>query len=336
MRAIPTILVGAIALTVSAAGLASKTAAAERVLRLTLQLPITNVLGQNVSAFKEIVERESGGGIKIELYPSAKLYKDNEVPEAVASGAIEMGVASVTRFASPIPAANLFGLPFLFRTYEDVALATSPGHPIRDGLDRELRSIGVRPLWWQPFGLTVMLGRTKAPLRPADLQGRKVRVFGETMGAFVNAMGGEPVPLSGSQQRDAYKEGAVDFGMTGVTSVESRKLHEVMGYLVNTKHTAAEFVVVINDALWRSLPRTDRAILSEAAVRVEKDLRQSYRRTHQRTLEWISANTSMKVHELNAEQRAAWREASKPVYDWYVRRAGGIGESLLAEAQKLH
>ncbi len=37
----------------------SQPAAAERVLRLTLQLPMTNVLGQNVSAFKEIVEREA-------------------------------------------------------------------------------------------------------------------------------------------------------------------------------------------------------------------------------------------------------------------------------------
>ncbi|MDX1401169.1 MAG: C4-dicarboxylate ABC transporter, partial [Kiloniellales bacterium] len=44
-------------------------ASAERILRMTLQLPITNVLGQNVSAFKEIVERQSGGEIKIEIYP---------------------------------------------------------------------------------------------------------------------------------------------------------------------------------------------------------------------------------------------------------------------------
>ena len=78
----------------------SQPAAAEKVLRLTLQLPITNILGQNAQAFKESVEQLSGGGIKIEIYPSAQLYKDKEVPQAVASGAIEMGIASITRFAN--------------------------------------------------------------------------------------------------------------------------------------------------------------------------------------------------------------------------------------------
>ena len=313
----------------------SQSWAAERVLRVTLQLPITNVLGQNVSAFKEIVERESAGAIKVEIYPSAKLYKDKEVPQAVSSGAIEMGIAPVGRFATSKPAVELFGLPFLFDNNEQVAVATTPGHPIRDTLDRELLETGTRVLWWQPFGLTVMLGRDQAPANPSSLKGKKTRVFGKTMDKFVKDVGGTPVPLSGSQQFDAYKQGAVDFGMTGVTAVKSRKLYEVMGHLVNTNHTAIEFVVVINDALWRDLSAAERSILSEAAVQVEKNLRVSYGQTHQRTLDWVAANTPMKVHDLSVEQRAAWREAAKPVYEWYIQQAGKTGETLLAEARKL-
>ncbi len=313
----------------------SESWAGERVLRVTLQLPITNVLGQNISAFKEIVERKSAGAIKVEIYPSAKLYKDKEVPQAVSSGAIEMGIAPVSRFATLKPAASLFGLPFLFDSNDHVAVATTPGHPIRDTLDRELLETGARVLWWQPFGLTVMLGRDQAPVQPSSLKGRKTRVFNKTMGEFVKAVGGVPVPLSGSKQFDAYKQGAVDFGMTGVTAVKSRKLSAVMGHLVNTNHTAAEFVVVINDAVWRDLSEAERTILSEAAVQVEKDLRVSYGETHRQTLDWIIVNTPMKVHDLDVEQRTAWRDAATPVYDWYIRQAGETGEKLLAEANKL-
>ena len=76
-----------IAVVVAAAiAASSQPASAERVLRLTLQLPITNVIGQNVSAFKEIVERDSGGEITVEIYASAELYNDKEVPGAVSSG----------------------------------------------------------------------------------------------------------------------------------------------------------------------------------------------------------------------------------------------------------
>ena len=115
-RWIPLLVAGAMAVI-------SQPAAAERVLRLTLQLPLTNVLGQNVSAFKQIVERESGGEIKIEIHPSAELYKDKEVPNAVSSGAIEMGVAPVTRFSHLKPAVNLFNLPF------EIFSAKSAGFP---------------------------------------------------------------------------------------------------------------------------------------------------------------------------------------------------------------
>ena len=320
---------------VAAFAVTCSSATAERILRLTLQLPITNVLGQNLVAFKEIVERESGGAIKVELYPSAQLYKDREVPQAVASGAIEMGIAPVSRFAPSQPAVNLFGLPFLFASNEEVAVVTKSGHPIRDTLDDELLKTGARPLWWQPFGLTVMLGRVQAPVHPSSLEAKRVRVFSDTMGKFVEAVGGVPILLSGSEQFDAYDLGMVDFGMTGVTSVKSRKLYDVMDHLVNTNHTASEFVVVINDALWRRLSAAEQAIIAAAAVQVETDLRMSYGQTHRRTLDWIVANTPMQVHDLDDEQRTAWRNASAPVYEWYLRQAGDTGQELLAEARKL-
>lgn len=322
------------AVVAAAIAASSQPASAERVLRLTLQLPITNVIGQNVSAFKEIVERDSGGEITVEIYASAELYKDKEVPGAVSSGAIEMGVAPVTRFSNLKPAVSLFNLPFLFDSNEDIAAATAPGHPIRVTLDREILATGARPLWWQAFGLAIMLGKDEAPLHPDNLKGRKTRVFGETMKEFVAAIGGDPVPVSGSKQYGVYERGEVDFGMTGITAVKSRKLYDVMGYIVNTNHAGLEFVVVINEALWNDLSDVERSVIEQAAAQVEQDLRMSYRRIHQETLDWITANTTMTVIDLNAEQLSAWREVAAPVYDSYILRAGQVGEELLAEAQK--
>jgi len=312
----------------------SQSASAERILRLTLQLPITNVLGQNVTAFKEIVERESNGEIKVEIYPSAELYMDKEVPQAVSSGSIEMGVAPVTRFSHQRPAVNLFNLPFLFVNNEDIAVATAPGHPIRTALDREILTTGARPLWWQPFGLAVMLGREEAPLRPDSLKARKTRVFGNTMREFVAAVGGDPLPVSGSKQYQYYERGDVDFGMTGITAVKSRRLYEVMRHIVTTNHAALEFVVVINEVLWNDLSEWERAIIKQAAAEVEQDLRMSYRSIHEETLDWIAANTTMEIKDLDAEQLSAWRDAAAPVYDSYIERAGQVGKELLGEAQK--
>ena len=59
---------------------------ADVTMRISLQLPLKSHLGQNLLLFKEEVESKSGGSIAIEIYDSAQLYKDKEVPAAVGSG----------------------------------------------------------------------------------------------------------------------------------------------------------------------------------------------------------------------------------------------------------
>ena len=42
-------------------------------IRVTLQLPESHSLGQNWLAFKKIIEKESGGELQLQLFPSAQL-----------------------------------------------------------------------------------------------------------------------------------------------------------------------------------------------------------------------------------------------------------------------
>ena len=109
---------------------------AETKMRITLQLPLKAHLGQNLLVFKK--ELESRSDIKVEIYDSAQLYKDKEVPQAVGSGAIEAGVASITRFAGTNPEVYVFYLPFLFDSEQKVRKATQAGSEIRAILDLSL------------------------------------------------------------------------------------------------------------------------------------------------------------------------------------------------------
>ena len=102
---------------------------AETKMRITLQLPLKAHLGQNLLVFKK--ELESRSDIIVEIYDSAQLYKDKEVPQAVGSGAIEAGVASITRFAGTNPEVDVFYLPFLFDSEQKVRKATQAGSEIR-------------------------------------------------------------------------------------------------------------------------------------------------------------------------------------------------------------
>lgn len=175
----------------------SSALAEDTTLRITLQLPMKSHLGQNVALFKEKVEDLSNGEVSVEIYDSAQLYKDSEVPQAVGSGAIEMGVASLTRYVGDVPAVDLFYMPFLLNNEELVRKAVAPDSPVRAPLDEAILGTGSRVLWWQAYGGVVLLSK-EAPLKtPADIEGKKVRVFGKTLGEWIKAAGGAPTLISG-------------------------------------------------------------------------------------------------------------------------------------------
>ena len=214
--------------------LADPAVAAEK-MRITLQLPLTSHLGENIQLFEKEVEERTNGEMDVEIYDSAQLYQDKEVPSAVGAGSIEAGVASLTQYVGDVPAVDIFYMPFMFNTEEKVRAAVAEGSDIRTALEDAIEDTGGKILYWQAYGGAVMLTNGGPLKTPADLEGKKVRVFGKTLGDFVTAAGGSPTLISGSEQYLAYQRGTVDVGMTGVSGVASRQLWEVMDTITRTQ-----------------------------------------------------------------------------------------------------
>ncbi len=308
-------------------------ALAETTLRISLQLPLKHHLGKNLLQFKELVETQSKGDLKIEIYPSAQLYKDKEVPSAVASGAIEMGVASLARFVGTVPAVDIFYVPFMFPSEELVRKATAPGSTVRQPLDDAILKTGAKVLWWQAYGGVALLSKGDPIVNPEDMKGKKVRVFGKTLGEFTKSVGGAPVVMSGSEQFLAYQRGTVDAGMTGVAAVMPRKLYQVMDNLTVTKHADIEFVVIINEKVWNKLDDIQRSIITSASRKVEADLRHKMIKIEADAL--AESKKHMQVFELDESQINAWKEATSSVVDGYVESAGDLGQQLIEAAKSL-
>ena len=308
--------------------------AADTTLRISLQLPLKSHLGQNLVLFKEEVEKNSNGEIAVEIYDSAQLYKDKEVPAAVGSGSIEMGVASLTRYVGDIPAVDIFYQPFLFESEEKVRKAVAKGSAVRGPIDEAIKGTGSTVLWWQAYGGAIMLSNGGPIATPADMKGKKARVFGKTLGDFVKAAGGAPTLVSGSEQYLAYQRGTVDIGMTGVSGVKSRKLWEVMDTITVTNHADIEFIVVVNNDFWAGLSDAHKGIIEAAAAKAEKDVRDRVSKIEADAYAAAKEN-GMTVYRPTAAEIDAWKGVSQPVYDTYKEKAGALGAAILAAAQKL-
>lgn len=322
-------MVGAAALALSCA-----TVMAAETIRVTLQLPETHSLGKNWNAFKDIIETKSNGELSLQLFPSAQLFKDKEVPEAVGSGAIEAGSAFLGRFAGSVPAVEIVNLPFFFRDEDHLRAAASTGSPMREILDAAvLEETGARVLWWQAYGRNIYLNNGDPIRTPADLKGQKVRTYGKVLGWTVEALGGAPTLMSGSKQFLAYQQGAVDVGMTGTSGVTSRKLYEVMENMTLSYDFAIEFVAVINNEFFEGLSSENQTIILEAAALVEKQLRDEVYAGEDALVESVA--DKINVVRLSAEERAKWVEATASVQDRFVEAAGSVGAKAVEAANNM-
>jgi C4-dicarboxylate-binding protein DctP len=320
------------AITMASASFAAQ--AADTTLRISLQLPLASHLGQNLVLFEEEVEKASGGTIDVQIYDSAQLYKDSEVPEAVGSGQIEMGVASLTRYVGEIPAVDVFYMPFLMNSEEKVRAAVEPGSGVRGPIDEAILKTGSRVLWWQAYGGVVLLSNGGPLATPDAVKGKKVRVFGKTLGSWIQTVGGAPTLISGSEQFLAYQRGTVDVGMTGVSGVKSRKLWEVMDTITVTNNADIEFIVVVNEDFWQGLNDEQRGWISAAARKAEMDVRDRMSSIEAEAYEQAKAN-GMTVYTPTDEEIVAWRDASQPVIDQWLETSGDLGRAVYDAASEL-
>src|SRR5262245_36933987 len=97
---------------------------AGRQIRIALQLPKESHLYENLEYFRRLVVTRTNGAIEIVVAHSGELIKEQDAPEAVATGVVEMASVTVNQYGSVIRAADLFIQPFLFADPPVLAIAT--------------------------------------------------------------------------------------------------------------------------------------------------------------------------------------------------------------------
>jgi C4-dicarboxylate-binding protein DctP len=304
-------------------------------LRASLQVAVTDpFFGISLVRFKEEVEKRSGQSVSIEIFDKGQLYKDTQVVDAVSSGAIEMGIAGSTQFSNRIPAVGIVDQPFLFNFDALVRAALSPGSEIRRLIDGAiLTHTGVRVLWWQSLGNTIVYSKGRDVAEPERIKDQKIRVFGKVLGALVELCGGKPAPVGVAKIHDDLKRGALDMAMAGVAAIESRSLWKVTDTITRTELAPVEFLLVINEKVWRSLSPRHQTILAEAALDVERETRDRVADIEAKAYAFASTK-GVKVLQLTPDQVAEWRACSADVLADYMATNGDLARQLMVAYAK--
>ncbi|WP_088348850.1 MULTISPECIES: TRAP transporter substrate-binding protein DctP [Rhodomicrobium] len=306
-----------------------------KTLRVTLANSLKNPLSQNLIDFKNAIEEDSSGALRVEIFDNAQLYSETQGRAAVSSGAIDIAVVPLGDYAGDIPAAGLFQQPFLFDLKPLVLASTKRDHPIRKTIEQEiLKKAGVRPLYWQPYGGTVLLSNGAPVTNPSAMAGRNVAAIDSGMGNFITNCGGKPRLVSAPETFKTLADKTADSSMTGILSLKERELWRVTNTVTKLRYSEILFLIVINEKSWQALTEDQRTLISEAAERVEQSIWRWYFLLEADTYQ-LAQEKGLKIQELTPDDISDWRICSSVIVESFMTDAGEIGEQLMNAYGKL-
>jgi C4-dicarboxylate-binding protein DctP len=300
--------------------------------RVAMRSSITSPNGRNLVDYKTAVEQGSGGALRFDIRDKGQLYADNQVPEAIRSGALEMAIVQVGLYAKDIPEVGIFQQPFLFDTDKVIAAAIRPESEIRKVIDaRILEKMGARVLWWQNYGPTIVMSKGSPLLDPQSMQGRSIRAFDTVSAEFVSLCGGQPQIVPYAKMLEALQTGKVDAVMTGVFGVREVELWRETQYVSRINHSAIALAITVNEGLWQSLTAEQRELMAREARRVEADYQDKFALAETEAYRF-AAEKGMAIDAMTADQLGEWRLCSSEVLERFVDRLGNDAAERLMTA----
>ncbi|WP_309131541.1 TRAP transporter substrate-binding protein [Brevibacterium sp.] len=259
--------------------------------------------------FKQIVESESGGKMKIQILGQETVGSDPEMLTSVQNGALDLSINSQGPFASYVPEIQLVGLPFLFESSEHAYSVIDSG--ILDGFTDDAESKGLVVLNYWDNGMREITN-SKHPINvPADLAGLKIRTPDDPMTlAIFNALGSNPTPMAFGELYLSLRQGAVDGQENPVVNIKSAKLDEVQQHLAVTGHQYQVNPFVASKIKWETLTDEQRDILRRAADEALVDQRQMMLDQSAEIYQEFE-----KTLDVTHPDKAPFREMTQSVYD---------------------
>ena len=277
--------------------------------------------GRGAEKFKELAELYTQGRVKVEVYPLAQLYKDQEELEALQLGAVEMVAPSLAKFGPlGIREFEVFDLPYLFP--DRAALRAVTQGPIGSELLAGLESKGILGLAFWDNGFKIM--SANRPIHtPHDLAGLRMRIQpSHVLRAQMVALGADPQVIPLPEVYQALQMGIIDGTENPPSNMLVQKLHEVQPHATLSNHGYLGYAVLVNRAFWVGLPRGLRAALEKAMIEATAYTNGIAETANAEALAAMKARGTTQFHEQTADERDAWIDALAPVYADVAARIG--------------
>ena len=266
-----------------------------------------------LNLFEELVEERSDGRIQVDYFPNLQLGSIREYYEACQRGQVQMaegGSVIMSNFTSKL---DFMSLPMLFDNREAVQefMNGEVGQQLVLDIAEETN---LYLLMMCENGFQALSNNRREVHTPEDMSGLKIRTQeNPILLQIYKTLGADPTPLAYSELFTALQQGTVDGQVNPAVVMGTTNIWEVQKYVSDTNLMYDMISVAINYDFFKNLPQDLQDVVVECG-----------REACQAELEYCAADylgtleeNGMTVTRLTDAERAVFKEAVQPVYDWF-------------------
>lgn len=286
-----------------------------------------SLFDQTSQEFAKRANAKLAGKAKVVVFGSSQLGGDDEMLKKLKLGTIDLALPS-TVMTTVAPEFGVFEMPYLVKDRKHAA-------KIRDAVIKPILApvaakAGYTLVATWENGIRHVTNSKRPIVKPDDLKGIKLRVpKGVWRVKMFQAYGATPSPMALSEVFVALQTGVMDGQENPLAQIYPSRFQEVQKYLSLTGHVYTPAYLVAGRK-WKSTPDDVRKVLEETAAEMEPVALDLAAKLDDDLLGKLKA-AGMEVNEAD---KAAFIEASKPVYAEFAKEVPG-GQELIDKSLAL-
>jgi TRAP-type transport system periplasmic protein len=286
------------------------------------------------------LEQDSGGRLKVDIYPSMQLGgRQPQLFDQARDGVVDIVWTVAGSTPGRFPRLEVFELPFLSHA---VGEKTAPAvwEFYETFAKDELKD--VKPLAVWGFGKGILFSKDVVIKTPADAKGLKLRASNRQTNDAFALVGAQPQSIPPPGVPEALAKGVVDGVVFPYDAVIPFKLDELTNRVSefggDRTFYNSVLLFVMNKAKYDGLPDDLKKVIdANSGAALSRDLGRKWD-------EWdqigraavVKRNTP--IHVIDGADLAAWKTATEPIFAKWIEerdKAGDKGADLVKAAQAL-
>ncbi len=296
-----TVLLSALAVVFAVHGIAST-------FKIATTAPDGTALMVELREAAKVVEERTEGNVKFKFYTGGVMGDDFTVRRKIKARQLHGGIVQTSVYVNDIPNLNLYSLPMLFRSHEEVAEVRSKMDSL---LMNELEESGVVPIGFSAVGFAYAMGtkplgtiqevRRSKVWTPKDdpIAKQNLKVFGIT-----------PIPLPVGDVLTGLQTGLIDTIASPPVAAIALQWHTQVKYVLDIPLQYVYTIYSIDQRMFNRLSEShQQVVLSEmnsALTRAEKQLIEE----HEEALE-VMVEEGVELITPDTDALAEWQQLSQ-------------------------